>query len=43
MRSPKRLDHGQRVDALPPEMAGVHVEADVAADMGGQRLEAGGC
>src|SRR5262249_35599073 len=38
----QRLDHGQRVDALPPEVAGIEVEADIAADMGGERFEAGG-
>src|SRR5262249_24961719 len=36
------LDHRQRVDSLPPEMAGVHVDADIPADIGCERFEAGG-
>src|SRR6185295_6528100 len=37
-----RLDDGERIDALPPEVAGIEVDADVGADLGPQAREAVG-
>ena len=35
----KRLDHLGRIDALPPKMTGIEINADIVVGILGERLE----